>query len=75
MMSYRSSCLWLAQGVYPTPSGAATEKSLGNHTMPVFFFSASGTQVGAYGDLAPKEQQACGVEGGLPGKILEWAKT
>lgn len=36
--------------------------------------SASGTQVGAYVDLTLKEQQCWGVEGGLPGKILDWAE-
>lgn len=30
-----SSSLWQAQGVYPTPSGAVTETSLGNRTIPV----------------------------------------
>lgn len=34
--------------------------------------SASGTQVGAYVDLTLKERQCWGVEGGLPGKILDW---
>lgn len=37
--------------------------------------SASGTQVGAYVDLTLKEQQCWGVEGGLPGKILDWAEA
>lgn len=37
--------------------------------------SASGTQVGAYVDLTPKEQQCWGVEGGLPGKILDGAEA
>lgn len=27
--------LWQAQGVYPTPSGAVAETSLGNRTIPV----------------------------------------
>lgn len=37
--------------------------------------SASGTQVGAYVDLTLKEQQCWGVEGGLHGKILDWAEA
>lgn len=37
--------------------------------------SASGTQVGAYVDLTLKEQQCWGVEGGLPGKILDWVEA
>lgn len=37
--------------------------------------SASGTQVGAYVDLTLKEQKCWGVEGGLPGKILDWAEA
>lgn len=34
VMSLASSSLWQAHGVYPTPSGAATEASLGNRTIP-----------------------------------------
>lgn len=35
VMVLLSSSLWQAQGVYPTPSGAVTETSLGNRTIPV----------------------------------------